>query len=203
MNRVLIFMTLMTFSLSSCQKGKFAENQKELVVDTTTPKEKKEIINQWLKDLIDIDFNFTEENFNNLKIDVKEYKVAPSLELGLKLKSLEMFNIEPQINIQSSSIEIYFESMDGNLTLYLLEDKVLYWVNYFGPGRHTFEYDFNSNLVKKFPYEIEGINGDTLNVTKTYYDPRGSEHPEYMGHIWEYGKLNIKTGEIIWSGWDS
>lgn len=89
---------------------------------------------------------------------------------------------------------------DFSKTLLLTENyfTVSYHLMLGSDGR-TLIYNFQNNTLTENDqvYAIRFLSPTELLVGKDYYDTRDVEDPDYEGHIFELGSLNLVTGEYI------
>ncbi|MDV3911759.1 hypothetical protein CMT79_05915 [Elizabethkingia anophelis] len=84
---------------------------------------------------------------------------------------------------------------------YILENKFIlsYTLGVQRSQYKTLIYDLVSNKITDYDIYIERVNNNIGFMTRSYYDDRDANDPNYQGHIFENGKINLNTGETTWT----
>lgn len=95
----------------------------------------------------------------------------------------------------------YEESSSVLVDYYILENKFIlsYTLGVQRSQYKTFIYDLVNNKITDYDIYIERVNNNIGFITRDYYDDRDPFDPNYQGHIFENGKINLNTGETTWT----
>lgn len=151
--------------------------------------------------------NWMVQNFNfklpdtldfETTIDPKNYQQLLPLEVVEELKKDEW-----QGDFKLADIE----SVEDGLTIMLDDEysfRMLLMENFFIVSFHGIIGDFKETLLYNFStkelititdyYALRPLGKNEISVAVDYYDSRDIEDPEYEGHIFEYGMIDLTTG---------
>ena len=156
----------------------------------------KEVMKNWM--LQNFNFKLPDTLVFETTIDPKNYVQLLPLEVVEELKKDEW-----QGDFKLADIE----SVEDGLTL-LLDDeysfRMILMENYFLVAYHGIIGDFKETLLYNFStkelititdyYALRPLGRNEISVAVDYYDSRDIEDPDYEGHIFEYGMIDLTTG---------
>lgn len=164
----------------------------------------KEVMEQWLLQ----NFNFTLPDTLEFEttIDPKNYAQFLPLDVIEELKKDEW-----QGEFKLADVE----SVEDGLTIMLDDEysfRMLLMENYILVSFHGIMGDYKQTLVYNFEskelltthdyYALRPLGKSEISVTVDYYDSRDIEDPDYEGHIFEFGSVDLTSGEYTLLGKD-
>jgi hypothetical protein len=183
------------------------KEQQNSADNTQAPTESAEIspdmMNKWITETCGLGYTVTTDDLKNANFkSVNNYSTPASRALKTKLSETidEFKKIKPKVSVSPSAITLSCsdESGGGSGTYFFMENKFAFTGQYGGSGAESFMYDLTTSKLESLPYTIWEINNGIASIEKDYLDPRGAEHPDYEGHIYEKGKLDLATNKITW-----
>lgn len=162
----------------------------------------KEVMENWMVQ----NFNFKLPDTLDFEttIDPKNYTQLLPLDVVEELKKDEWQN-----DVKLAAVE----SVEDGLTIMLDDEysyRMLLMENYFIVSYHGIIGDYKQTLLYNFDtkelqttyeyYALRPIGKNEISVTVDYYDSRDMEDPDYEGHIYEYGMMDLTTGEYTLLG---
>lgn len=200
MRKVLIISFLLFYLFARCTE----DSNKKSFVKESISLENSEILNNWLSKSTGLDIKiFTIDNLQDISISLGNYEQTPSEKVSKKLNSLkEFFSVKPVIKKYSNLVEIDFNSNDTNekLSLFFLENRFIITGYYGGNSGESLAFEFKNDSYYNLPYEFLGIDNQGNGIVSySFYDPKGSKHPYYDGHIYIDGKLNFKNDSVYFN----
>lgn len=162
----------------------------------------KEVMENWMVQ----NFNFKLPDTLDFEttIDSKNYTQLLPLEVVEELKKDEW-----QGDFKLAAVE----SVEDGLTIMLDDEysyRMLLMENFFLVSFHGIIGDFKQTLLYNFEskellttfdyYALRPLGKNEISVTVDYYDSRDIEDPDYEGHIFEYGMIDLTTGEYTLLG---
>lgn len=169
--------TRSTESMRSLQEEKIPNDLSKWLLDQLE-------INIPIESLLGHELNLT--NYNNaLKVDFINEIHEPYWLGQYTLNKVDILPAGVIINLSDDDYEKYILLSEN----YLI---ISYHLNMVAMGE-TIIYDLKTNSYESFSdfFAYGFINKNLLQVSKDYYDPRGEEHPDYVGRIFETGSFNL------------
>jgi len=164
----------------------------------------KEVMENWM--LQNFNFKLPDTLDFETKIDPKNYTQLLPLDVIEELKKDEW-----QGEFKLADVE----SVEDGLTIMLDDEysfRMLLMENYILVSFHGIMGDYKQTLVYNFEskelltthdyYALRPLGKSEISVTVDYYDSRDIEDPDYEGHIFEYGMIDLTTGEYTLLGKD-
>lgn len=158
-----------------------------------------EIINKWFKSIFNSNSKLNQNDLNNLIISLENYTNLPNNQLRQQLSELNTFlELKPEIKVFPYSIQISYRSESEALSLFFLEDKFIYSLYAGGSNGVSYEYNFKTSQFKQMDFELLSLENRIGIIQRDYFDPRGPDHPNYQGHVYQDGTIDFFTGKINW-----
>lgn len=134
------------------------------------------------------------------KFNTNNYDLPLSKETRNELKAEYWLGTYHLNSLEASKDGTVMEISTDDFSKTLLLTENYFTVSYhllMGSEGRTLIYNFkeNSFIENNEVYAIRFLSPTELLVGKDYYDTRDIEDPDYEGHIFELGSLNLLTGE--------
>lgn len=159
--------------------------------------------------------SWMQQNFNFLLPDSLKFETTINPSNYLQKLPIEVIKELQKDEWQGEFKLGDIESVEDGLTIMLDDEysfRMLLMENYFIVSYHGLIGDFKQSLVYNFTskelettyeyYALRPIGKNEIAVSVDYYDSRDIEDPDYEGHIFEHGIINLDTDEYTSLGSD-
>ena len=157
--------------------------------------------------------NWMLQNFNFKLPDTLDFETMINPKNYVQLLPLEVVEELKKDEWQGDFKLADIESVEDGLTIMLDDEysfRMLLMENFFIVSFHGIIGDFKQTLLYNFEskellttfdyYALRPLGKNEISVTVDYYDSRDIEDPDYEGHIFEYGMINLTTGDYTLLG---
>lgn len=157
--------------------------------------------------------NWMLQNFNFKLPDTLDFETTINPKNYVQLLPLEVVEELKKDEWQGDFKLADIESVEDGLTIMLDDEysfRMLLMENFFIVSFHGIIGDFKQTLLYNFEskellttfdyYALRPLGKNEISVTVDYYDSRDIEDPDYEGHIFEYGMINLTTGDYTLLG---
>jgi len=164
----------------------------------------KEVMEQWMS-----------QNFNFKLPDTLDFETTIDPKNYIQLLQLDVVEELKKDEWQGEFKVAGAESVEDGLTIMLDDEysfRMLLMENYFLVSFHGIMGDYKQTLVYNFEskellttydyYALRPLGKNEISVTVDYYDSRDIEDPDYEGHIFEFGSVDLTSGEYTLLGKD-